>query len=113
MFCFVDAKHTKLLLLLDSSLNVHVFPRSPEALDIVSKAASSIFFFLADKENGEVKGYRLLTGAEKSDFHVSEMWNVNMPKSQQTITNIGEEINPLAFGTDQHVTSPHNQYIVQ
>ena len=89
-----------MLLLLDSSLNVHVFPRTPEAVDIVSKAASSIFFFLADKEKGDVKGYRLLTEAEKSDFHVSEMWNVNMPKSQQTITNIGKEINPLTPRSD-------------
>ena len=86
-----DAKHTKLLLLLDSTLNVHVFPRTSEALQIVSKVATSIFFFLVDKENGELKGYMLLPEAEKSSFHVREMWNVKMPSSQQTITNIGNE----------------------
>ncbi|XP_068727259.1 ER membrane protein complex subunit 1-like [Montipora capricornis] len=83
-----DAKHTKLLLLLDSTLNVHVFPRTAESLQIVSKVATSIFFFLVDKENGELKGYMLLPEAEKSSFHVREMWNVKMPSSQQTITNI-------------------------
>ncbi|XP_029195823.2 ER membrane protein complex subunit 1-like [Acropora millepora] len=83
-----DAKHTKLLLLLDSALNVHVFPRTAEAVEIVSKAASSIFFFLADKENGALKGYMLLPEADRSSFPVREMWNVKMPSSQQTITNI-------------------------
>ena len=90
-----DAKHTKLLLLLDSTLNVHVFPRTAESLQIVSKVATSIFFFLVDKENGELKGYMLLPEAEKSSFHVREMWNVKMPSSQQTITNIGNELSFL------------------
>lgn len=89
-FFSTDAKHTKLLLLLDSALNVHVFPRTAEAVEIVSKAASSIFFFLADKENGVLKGYMLLPEADRSiSFPVREMWNVKMPSSQQTITNIG------------------------
>ena len=85
-----DAKHTKLLLLLDSSLNVHVFPRTSESIEIVSKASSSIFFFMADKEKADLKGYMLLSDVEKSVFHVREMWNVNFPESQQTITNIGK-----------------------
>ena len=88
-FFSTDAKHTKLLLLLDSALNVHVFPRTAEAVEIVSKAASSIFFFLADKENGALKGYMLLPETDRSSFPVREMWNVKMPSSQQTITNIG------------------------
>ena len=88
---FTDAKHTKLLLLLDSSLNVHVFPRTAEAKEIVSKAASSIFFFLADKENGDIRGYMLLSDAGKSGFHVREMWNVNIPRSSQTISSIGNK----------------------
>ncbi|KAL9950542.1 hypothetical protein ACROYT_G043054 [Oculina patagonica] len=83
-----DAKHTKLLLLLDSSLNVHVFPRTSASIEIVSKASSSIFFFMADKGKGDLKGYMLLSDVEKSIFHVREMWNVNFPQSQQTITNI-------------------------
>ena len=86
---FTDAKHTKLLLLLDSSLNVHVFPRTSEAKEIVSKAASSIFFFLADKEKGDIRGYMLLSDAGKSGFHVREMWNVNIPRASQVISNIG------------------------
>ena len=61
-------------------------------MEIVSKAASSIFFFLADKEKGDLKGYMLLPDAEKSSFHVKEMWNANIPHSQQTITNIGKFI---------------------
>ena len=88
---FTDAKHTKLLLLLDSSLDVHVFPRTSEAKEIVSKAASSIFFFLADKEKGDIRGYMLLSDAGKSGFHVREMWNVNIPRSSQTISSIGNK----------------------
>ena len=45
---------------------------------------------MADKEKGELKGYMLLSDKEKSTFHVREMWNVNFPQSQQTITNIGK-----------------------
>ena len=93
-----DAKHTKLLLLLDSSLNVHVFPCTSEAIEIVSKAASSIFFFLTDKEKGDLKGYMLLPEAEKSGFHVREMWNVNIPHSQQTITNLGKYVKAGYWG---------------
>ena len=96
LICYsADAKHTKLLLLLDSSLNVHVFPRTSEATEIVSKASSSIFFFLADKDKGDIRGYMLLPDAEKSGFHVREMWNVNIPHSQQTISNIGNYIESL------------------
>ena len=92
IFFSADAKHTKLLLLLDSSFNVHVFPRTSEAVEIVSKASSSIFFFLADKEKGDLKGYMLLPEAEKTGFHVREMWNVNIPHSQQIINNIGKYV---------------------
>lgn len=87
---FSDAKHTKILLLLDSSLNVHVFPRTTDAIEIVSKASSSIFFFLADKEKNNLKGYMLLSDTQKNVFHVRDMWNVNFPYSQQTISNIGK-----------------------
>ena len=86
---FTDSKHTKLLLLLDSSLKVHVFPRTSEAKEIVSKAASSMFFFLADKETGDIRGYMLLSDDGKSGFHVREMWNVNIPRTSQVISNIG------------------------
>lgn len=86
-----DAKHTKILLLLDSSLNVHVFPRTTDAIEIVSKASSSIFFFLADKEKNNLKGYMLLSDTQKNVFHVRDMWNVNFPHSQQTISNIASK----------------------
>ena len=72
-------------------MNVHVFPRTSEAKEIVSKAASSIFFFLADKEKGDIRGYMLLSDAGKSGFHVREMWNVNIPRTSQVISNIGNK----------------------
>ena len=75
-----------------------MFPRTSEAVEIVSKAASSIFFFLTNKEKGDLKGYMLLPEAEKSGFHVREMWNVNIPHSQQTITNLGKYIKAGYWG---------------
>ena len=45
---------------------------------------------MADTEKADLKGYMLLSDVEKSVFHVREMWNVNFPASQQTITNIGK-----------------------
>ena len=66
-----------------------MFPRTSEAKEIVSKEASSIFFFLADKEKGDIRGYMLLSDAGKSGFHVREMWNVNIPRTSQVISNIG------------------------
>ena len=50
---------------------------------------------MADKEKADLKGYMLLSDVEKSVFHVREMWNVNFPESQQTITNIGKSLQIL------------------
>ena len=63
-----------------------MFPHTAEAFHIVSQKANSIFFFLAEKEHTQLKGYVLHLSAKKDTLHAIEMWNVNMPPAQQAVT---------------------------
>ena len=69
---------------------MHVFPNTKEAMELVSGKASSVFFFVTDKEKGNIKGYMLHVTPGSDELRALEMWNVHIPPDQQIITNIGE-----------------------
>lgn len=84
-----DSKHAKLLLLLDSEKNIHVFPDTQEANEIISKQVKSLFFYLVDKEQGTLTGY-MTKMSQDSNLVAREMWNIHIPPTQQKITTLGE-----------------------
>ncbi|EDO46898.1 predicted protein [Nematostella vectensis] len=89
----LDNKHAKILLLLDSEKNVHVFPDTKDARSTITKEENSIFFYLVDRETGSVTGH-MLRKAESGKLGTQEMWRVQIPTSQQKITVVASK-NPL------------------
>lgn len=51
-------------------MNVYVFFRIFEFIEIVFKVVLFIFFFMVDKEKVDLKGYMFLFDVEKSVFYV-------------------------------------------
>lgn len=75
--------------MLDSEKNVHVFPDTEETNEIISKQADSLFFFLVNKDEGDIVGYMLQDTGSKPQ-KAQQMWNVHIPPSQQKITTLGK-----------------------
>ena len=59
-------------------------------MKIITGKASSIFFFVTNKQTGSIKGYMLQVTPGSDELHALEMWNVHIPPDQQVIANIGE-----------------------
>lgn len=86
-FCvFLDHKFSKLLLLVDTSLNVHIFPKNEKALYITKARSKSIFVHIA--EQTQLKGY--VVNAESEQLRLEEVWTVQLSPSEHIIDQIGK-----------------------
>ena len=83
---FVDHKFSKLLLLVDTSLNVHIFPKNEKALYITKARSKSIFVHIA--EQTQLKGY--VVNAESEQLRLEEVWTVQLSPSEHIIDQIGK-----------------------
>lgn len=86
-FCIfpVDDKFSKLLMLVDTLLNVHIFPSNEKALSIVKEKSKSIFIHIAG--NTELKGYNV--NANLKQLKLEEVWMIQLSPSEHIIDQIG------------------------
>ncbi|XP_028413058.1 ER membrane protein complex subunit 1-like [Dendronephthya gigantea] len=77
-----DDKFSKLLLVVDTSLNAHVYPNNKRALSIINAKSKSIFIHIADKM--ELKGY--VVNAEQ--MALEEVWKIPLSPSEHIIDQI-------------------------
>lgn len=86
---FSDDKFSKLLLLVDTSLNVHIFPKNEKALSVTKVKSKSIFIHIAERT--KLKGY--VVNAESEQLKLEEVWKIQLSPSEHIIDQIGKKQN--------------------
>ena len=77
------------MLLVDTSLNVHIYPKNENALSITKAKSKSIFIHIAEKTN--LKGY--VVNAESEQLKLEEVWEIQLSPSEHIIDQIGKKHN--------------------
>ncbi|KAH9504429.1 DUF1620 super, partial [Bulinus truncatus] len=85
MLVDMDSDFLKGIVLIDDKINVHIYPESSKS--ILQESTMQHFFHLINPETGFMTGYRLVPG-KNGQIGIEEIWNLDLQKSQQTITGV-------------------------
>uniref|UniRef100_H3BIS7 ER membrane protein complex subunit 1 n=1 Tax=Latimeria chalumnae TaxID=7897 RepID=H3BIS7_LATCH len=91
----MDQDYAKVLLLIDDEYKVTVFPSTPNILRQLREMAPSVFFYLVDAGQGQLKGLRLRKEFLNGEgLTTEESWEVRIPTEVQRITVVkGKRVN--------------------
>ena len=76
---FLQINQHPFLVLLDQSLNVHVYPETEENKEAVRANLGKLFNFQVNQEENSITGFNLLSKKE-------ELWQINFPETEKIIT---------------------------
>merc|ERR1719483_870161 len=85
MLAVMDSEFLKGIVLIDENLQPHIHPAS--SLSAVKDAGMDMFFHIMNSESGFMTGYKLAAN-RKSGIAIDQVWNVDLQKSQQTVTGV-------------------------
>jgi hypothetical protein len=72
----------------DTSLNVHIFPNNEKATSIIKARSKSIFIHIAGKT--ELKGY--VVSAESEQLRLEDVWKIQLSPSEHIIDQTGKQL---------------------
>ncbi|BFZ23271.1 hypothetical protein BsWGS_26310 [Bradybaena similaris] len=84
MLSEMDAEFLKGIIIVDENIKPHIYPPSSESA--ILDSPMQFYFHLVLPETGIMTGYRLL--ASKGELILEPVWNLDLQKSQQTITGV-------------------------
>ncbi|MBA0764462.1 hypothetical protein Gotri_013811, partial [Gossypium trilobum] len=96
---YTDSTEQRLHLLIDADKLAHLYPKTPEAIDIFQSEFSNVYWYSIDDDNGIIKGYALKTKcsgnvADEFCFDSRELWSIVLPsESEKIITTATRNLN--------------------
>ncbi|XP_024544147.1 ER membrane protein complex subunit 1 [Selaginella moellendorffii] len=89
----VDSSERRLHLLIDDQNKAHLYPTSDESLSLFEKYMQNVYFYIADKEAGQIEGYNIKSQVDAGEegglvFQSQKIWSVLFPKDSETIAAI-------------------------
>ncbi|MBA0612156.1 hypothetical protein Godav_012796 [Gossypium davidsonii] len=96
---YTDSTEQRLHLLIDADKHAHLYPKTPEAIDIFQSEFSNVYWYSVDDDNGIIKGYALKTKcsgnvADEFCFDSTELWSIVLPsESEKIITTATRKLN--------------------
>ncbi|XP_022750174.1 ER membrane protein complex subunit 1 isoform X2 [Durio zibethinus] len=87
---YTDSTEQRLHLLIDADKHAHLYPKTPEAIDIFQHEFSNIYWYSVEDDNGIIKGHVLkskCTGevADEFCFDTRELWSIVFPSESEMI----------------------------
>ncbi|TYI71547.1 hypothetical protein E1A91_D08G303200v1 [Gossypium mustelinum] len=96
---YTDSTEQRLHLLIDADKHAHLYPKTPEAIDIFQSEFANVYWYSVDDDNGIIKGYALKTKcsgnvADEFCFDSRELWSIVLPsESEKIITTATRKLN--------------------
>ncbi|XWS26328.1 hypothetical protein CRYUN_Cryun26dG0022700 [Craigia yunnanensis] len=96
-----DSTEQRLHLLIDADKHAHLYPKTPEAIDIFQSEFSNIYWYSVEDDNGIIKGHALkskCTGevADEFCFDTRELWSIVFPsESEKIIATVTRKLNEV------------------
>lgn len=84
-----DSSEQRLHLIVDSNSNAHLYPKSPDALDVFLHEIPNLYFYSVDIQTNVIRGYSLQKSCDnKGDeycFGTKELWSIIFPSDSERI----------------------------
>ncbi|XP_066361981.1 uncharacterized protein [Miscanthus floridulus] len=85
-----DSSEQRLHLIVDSNSNAHLYPKSPDALNVFLHEMSNLYFYSVDIQANVIKGYSLqkscgLNLGDEYCFSMKELWSIIFPSDSERI----------------------------
>ncbi|TVU16923.1 hypothetical protein EJB05_32927 [Eragrostis curvula] len=85
-----DSSEQRLHLIVDSNSHAHLYPRSPDALNVFHHEMSNLYFYSVDVQNNVIRGYSLqkscdLNLGDEFCFSTKELWSIIFPSDAERI----------------------------
>lgn len=99
---FADSTEKRLHLMVDADRNVHLYPKTPEAITIFGKEFSNMYWYSVDTENNILRGFTLHAKCLNGDefcFSSRDLWSIILPSdSEKIIATAARKTNEVCFG---------------
>ncbi|XP_077210891.1 catalytics [Tasmannia lanceolata] len=98
---FTDSTEQRLHLLLDYEKRAHLYPRSPDSINLLKRNLPNIYWYSVEAENGIIRGHALHTNCILDDddeycFKTRELWSVVFPsESEKILTTATRKLNEV------------------
>ncbi|RLN30089.1 ER membrane protein complex subunit 1 [Panicum miliaceum] len=84
-----DLSEQRLHLIVDSNSNAHLYPKSPDALDVFLHEMPNLYFYSVDILTNVIRGYSLQkscdTEGDEYCFRTKELWSIIFPSDSERI----------------------------
>lgn len=98
---YTDSKERHLHLLIDDVNRAHLYPQTPEAVEIFKSEFTNIYWYSVEDNNGILRGHAVksncvLDVADEYCFETRDLWSVVFPsESEKIITTVTRKLNEV------------------
>ncbi|XP_059645439.1 uncharacterized protein LOC132286999 [Cornus florida] len=98
---FTDSTEQRLHLLIDAGQHAHLYPRTPEAIDIFNREFANIYWYSIEADKSIMRGHALknkciLEVADEYCFESKDLWSIVFPsESEKVIATVTRKLNEV------------------
>ncbi|XP_057434689.1 uncharacterized protein LOC130727550 [Lotus japonicus] len=87
---YTDSTEQRLHLLIDTNQRAYLYPRTPEAFDILKREFSNVYWYSVEADNGVIRGHALKTNCihdvvDEYCFVFRDLWTIVFPSESEKI----------------------------
>lgn len=87
---YTDSKEQRLHLIIDVEQKAHLYPRTPEAIEILQRVSSNVYWYSVEMDNGIIRGHALKSNGigevvDEYCFVFRDLWSVVFPSESEKI----------------------------
>ncbi|CAJ1973877.1 unnamed protein product [Sphenostylis stenocarpa] len=87
---YTDSTEQRLHLIIDINQRAYLYPRTPEAIDILQREFSNVYWYSVEADNGVVRGHALKSNCiqkvvDEYCFDFRDLWSIVFPSESEKI----------------------------
>ncbi|CAL0319236.1 unnamed protein product [Lupinus luteus] len=96
---YTDSTEQRLHLIIDVNQHAYLYPRTPEAIDILKREFSNVYWYSVESDNGVIRGHALKSNCKAVDeycFDLRDLWSIVFPsESERIIATVTRKLNEV------------------
>lgn len=85
---YTDSTEQRLHLIIDASQHAYLYPRTPEAIEILKREFSNVYWYSVEADDGVIRGHTLKSNCKVVDeycFDFRDLWSIVFPSESEKI----------------------------
>ncbi|KAJ1396408.1 WD40/YVTN repeat-like-containing domain superfamily [Sesbania bispinosa] len=97
---YTDSTEQRLHLIIDVNQHAYLYPRTPEAIDILQREFSNVYWYSVEADNGVIRGHALKSNCihivDEYCFIFRDLWSIVFPsESEKIIATVTRKTNEV------------------